>query len=130
MAANQARNYDRVQDISPRQMVILLEVSERTGANLGQALATGEFESAHTWNNFVRPPLPGGKLGSATGVWQFQPATFQAVVKLYGPQLLDASEADAVSGRQRMDLGAGPYSDAKVRRLIRETVDDCAGRGR
>ena len=56
LAATQSRNYDKVQDISPRQLVILLEVSERTGADLGQLLATGEFESAHTWNNFVRPP--------------------------------------------------------------------------
>jgi hypothetical protein len=123
MAASQSRNYDRALDISPRQMVILLEVSERTGANLGQALATGEFESAHTWNDFVRPPLSGGKLGSATGVWQFQPATFHSIVKLYGTKLLAASKADASRGRQSMDLGAGPFSDAKVRSLIQETVD-------
>jgi hypothetical protein len=127
MAASQSRNYDRMLDISPRQMVALLEVSERTGANLGQALATGEFESAHTWNDFVRPPLRGGKLGSATGVWQFQPATFHSIVRLYGTKLLAASEADASLGLQRMDLGAGPFGDAEVRSVIRETVEGSRG---
>jgi hypothetical protein len=127
MAATQSRNYDRAQDISPRQMVRLLEMSERTGANLGRALATGEFESAHTWNNFVRPPGSAGRLGSATGVWQFQPATFHAIVKRYGKQLLAASEADVALDRKHLDLGEGPFDDAEVRRLIEETVDGSRG---
>lgn len=126
-ADRQSRNYDRAQDISPRQLLLLLEVSERTGADLGQALATGEFESAHTWNDFVRPSLGGGKLGSATGVWQFLPATFHAIVKRFGTDLLAASGGDPASGRQPMDLGAGPFSDGKVRSLIRETVDGSRG---
>lgn len=123
LAATQSRNYDKVQDISPRQLVILLEVSERTGADLGQLLATGEFESAHTWNNFVRPLLSSGKLGSATGVWQFQPATFRAIIKLYGAEFLAATEADPAVGREHLDLGAGPFTDAKARSLIQETMD-------
>ena len=71
--------------------------------------------------------LKSGNLGSATGVWQFLPATFHRIVKLFGAQLLAASEADAATGRQPMDLGAGPFTDAKVRRLIRETVDGQRG---
>ncbi|MFZ0791761.1 MAG: hypothetical protein WAM94_19280, partial [Chromatiaceae bacterium] len=127
MSDSQSRNHDRTQDISPRQMVILLEVSERTGASLGQALATGEFESAHTWNDHIRPILKSGKLGSATGVWQFQPATFHSIIRLFGAQLLAATEANAATGRQHMDLGEGPFNDATVRRLIWETVDGTRG---
>ena len=127
MSASQSRNYDRAQDISPRQMLILLEVCERTGADLGQVLATGEYESAHTWNDHVRPSLKTGKLGSATGVWQFQPATFHRIVKKFGAQLLSASEADAAAGRERMDLGDGPFTDTQVRSLIQETVDGKRG---
>lgn len=116
------RDYDRTQDISPRQMLVLLEVAERTGANLGQALATGEMESAYTWNDHVRPTIAEGRLGSATGVWQFLPATFHGIVKKYGTELLSATEAAA--GREHMDLGEGPFSDAQVRRLIRDTIED------
>ncbi len=123
LSESQARNYDRTQDISPRQMVILLEVCERTGASLGQALATGEHESARTWNDHVRPTLKSGNLGSAAGVWQFQPATFHGVIQRYGARLLAASSADAATDREHMDLGDGPFSDAEVRALIRETVD-------
>ena len=127
LSARQARNYDRAQDISPRQMVILLEVTERTGASLGQALATGEHESARTWNDHVRPTLKSGNLGSAAGVWQFQPATFHAIVKKYGARLLAVSGADAAEGREPMDLGEGPFSDAEVRGLIQQTVDGKRG---
>ncbi|NEV62150.1 peptidoglycan-binding domain-containing protein [Thiorhodococcus minor] len=123
MAARQASNYDSTQDISPEQMLLLLEVSERTGASLGQALATGEFESAKTWNDFVRPTLGNGSLGSATGVWQFIPSTFHLIIRKYGADLLAASSADEGSGRAALDLGAGPFSDARVRAIIRETVD-------
>ncbi len=123
MAADQARNYDQTQDISPRQMLILLEVCERTGASLGQVLATGEYESARTWNDYVRPTLGSGKLGSATGVWQFIPGTFQRIMRRFGAQLLAASEADATTGRERMNLGDGVFSDGQVRRIIEETVD-------
>lgn len=126
-SASQSRNYDRAQDISPRQMITLLEVAERTGASLGQALATGEFESAHTWNDHVRPSLKNGNLGSATGVWQFQPATFHNIVKTYGAQLLAASEADLGTGRERLDLGEGPFTDAQVRHIIQETADGKRG---
>ncbi len=127
MSAGQSRNYDRAQDISPRQMAILLEVSERTGASLGQALATGEHESARTWNDHVRPTLKNGNLGAATGVWQFQPATFHSIVKKFGRQLLAASEADSATDREHMDLGDGPFTDAQVRCLIQETVDGKRG---
>ena len=123
LAESRARDYDRAQDISPRQMLALLEVSERTGASLGQLLATGEHESAHTWNDFVRPPLGNGKLGAATGVWQFQPATFHRIIKTYGPELLAAASADELTGRGPMDLGAGPFCDAEVRMLIQDTAD-------
>lgn len=123
LAAEQARSYDQTQDISPRQLLLLLEVSERTGASLGQALATGEYESARTWNDFVRPTLPGGTLGSAAGVWQFIPSTFHRIIKHFGAQLLAASDADAGMGRARLDLGDGPFTDAQVRRLIQQTVD-------
>jgi len=128
MSASQSSNYDRAQDISPRQMVLLLEVCERTGASLGHALASGEHESAHTWNNHVRPSLKNGELGSGTGVWQFQPTTFHSIVKMFGAQLLAASEEDTSTGRERMDLGEGPFTDAKVRSLIQETVDGKRGR--
>ena len=127
LSDSQSRNYDRAQDISPRQMLILLEVSERTRASLGQALATGELESARTWNDYVRPTLKSGALGSATGVWQFMPATFHLIVKKYGTQLLAASDADPSSGRARLDLGEGPFADAQVRRVIAETVDGTRG---
>jgi hypothetical protein len=127
MSESQSRNHDRAQDISPRQLVILLEVSERTGTSLGQALATGEFESAHTWNDHIRPLLKNGNLGSAAGVWQFQPATFHSIIKMFGAQLLAATEANATTGRQHMDLGEGPFTDSEVRRLIRETVDGTRG---
>jgi hypothetical protein len=127
LSASQARDYDRAQDISPQQMVLLLEVCERTGAGLGQLLATGEHESARTWNDHVRPTLKSGNLGSATGVWQFVPATFHAIVKEYGERLLAESAADAATGREPMDLGAGPFSDAKVRSLIQETVGGTRG---
>jgi len=122
-ARSQARDYDRARDISPEQLLQLLEVSERTGANLGQALATGEFESAGTWNDFVRPTLGDGRLGSATGVWQFIPTTFFLIIKRYGGDLLAASAADPATGRERLDLAAGPFSDAEVRAIIEETVD-------
>ncbi|WP_242482391.1 peptidoglycan-binding domain-containing protein [Thiocystis violacea] len=121
--AEQARNYDQTQDISPRQMLILLEVCERTGASLGQVLATGEYESARTWNDYVRPTLGSGRLGSATGVWQFIPSTFHRIMKRFGTQLLAASEPDAATGRARLDLGDGPFTDEQVRRLIQDTVD-------
>lgn len=124
MSASRSRNYDRAQDISPRQMMILLEVSQRTEASLGQLLATGEMESAYTWNDHVRPTLKNGNLGSATGVWQFQPATFHDIVKTFGARLLAASESDALTGRAHMDLGDDPFTDAQVRSLIQETVDD------
>jgi len=127
LSAGQSRNYDRAQDISPRQLVTLLEASERTGASLGQALATGEHESARTWNDHVRPTLMNGSLGSATGVWQFQPATFHSIVKKFGAQLLAASQADAATDRDDMDLGEGPFTDAQVRSLIQETVDGMRG---
>ncbi|WP_295447823.1 peptidoglycan-binding domain-containing protein [uncultured Thiodictyon sp.] len=127
LSANQSRNYDRTQDISLRQMRILLDVSERTGASLGQALATGEMESAYTWNDHVRPTLKNGSLGSATGVWQFLPGTFHGIVKKYGAQLLAASEANAAMGRERLDLSEGPFTDAKVRSLILETMDGQRG---
>ncbi|WP_295386544.1 peptidoglycan-binding protein [uncultured Thiodictyon sp.] len=127
LSASQSRNYDRTQDISLRQMRILLEVSERTEANLGQALATGEMESAYTWNDHVRPTLKNGTLGSATGVWQFLPGTFHAIIKKFGAQLLAASEANAATGRERLDLGEGPFTDADVRRLIQETANGQRG---
>ena len=123
LSDSRSRDYDKTQDISPRQLVLLLEVAERTGANLGQALATGEHESARTWNDHVRPTLKSGNLGSATGVWQFQPATFHGIIKTYGNALLAASAADPASGREHLDLGDGPFSDDKVRGLIRETVN-------
>jgi hypothetical protein len=122
-ARSQARSYDRTQDVSPEQLLRLLEVSERTGANLGQALATGEFESAGTWNDFVRPTLGDGSLGSATGVWQFIPNTFFLIIKRYGDEILAASSADPEQGRDQLDLSSGPFCDAQVRRIIRETVD-------
>lgn len=127
LSASQARNYDRAQDISPRQMVILLEVCERTGASLGQMLATGEHESARTWNDHVRPTLKSGSLGAAAGVWQFVPATFHAILKEYGARLLAASGPDDVAGSERLDLGEGPFTDAQVRRLIQETVEGRRG---
>ncbi len=127
LSASQSRNYDRTQDISPRQMLLLLEVCERTGASLGQMLATGEHESARTWNDHVRPTLNDGSLGSASGVWQFMPGTFHRIVKRFGTQLLAASEADPTAGREHLDLGEGPFSDAQVRGLIQETVDGKRG---
>ncbi|WP_157174358.1 peptidoglycan-binding domain-containing protein [Thiocystis violascens] len=127
LSASQSRNHDRAQDITPRQMLILLEVCERTGASLGQALATGEHESAHTWNDYIRPPLRNGTLGAATGVWQFMPGTFHRIVQRFGARLLTASEAETTTGRERLDLGDGPFSDEQVRRLIQETVDGRRG---
>lgn len=123
LSDSRSRDYDKTQDISPRQLVLLLEVAERTGANLGQALATGEHESARTWNDHVRPTLKSGNLGSATGVWQFQPATFHGIIKTYGNELLAASAADPASGREHLDLGDGPFTDDEVRGLIRETAN-------
>ena len=127
LSASQSRNYDRTQDISVRQLLILLEVAERTAASMGLMLATGEHESARTWNNFVRPTLRNGSLGSATGVWQFQPATFHRIVRQFGAQLLTASAADAAAGRDRLDLAEGPFSDEQVRRIIQETIDGKRG---
>lgn len=127
LSASRSRNYDRTQDISPRKLVLLLEVAERTGSSLGQALATGEVESAHTWNDYVRPPLENGTLGSATGVWQFIPGTFHRIIAAFGAQLLAASDADAKMGRERLDLGDGPFTDARVRSLIKETVEGKRG---
>jgi hypothetical protein len=127
ISASKSRQYDRTQDISARQMLVLLEVAERTGSNLGQALATGEMESAHTWNDHVRPTLQNGDLGSATGVWQFIPSTFHRIIKMFGTQLLAASASDATTGREHLDLGEGPFTDAKVRSLIQETVDGQRG---
>ena len=127
MAEKQARNYDQIQDISPKQLLILLEVSERTGTSLGQILATGEFESAKTWNDFVRPTLGNGRLGSATGVWQFIPATFHRIIEKYGVDLLAASSANAGTGQDHLDLSAGPFSDAQVRAIIRDTTEGVRG---
>ncbi|MGE5153720.1 MAG: peptidoglycan-binding domain-containing protein [Bdellovibrio bacteriovorus] len=127
LSASQARNYDRAQDISPRQLTLLLEVSERTGVSLGQMLATGEHESARTWNDHVRPTLKSGNLGSAAGVWQFQPATFHGIIQKYGTKLLALSGTDLALGREPMDLGDGPFTDAEVRALIAETVDGKRG---
>jgi len=127
LARRQAKNYDPAQDISPRQLLILLEVSQRTGANLGQALATGEFESAKTWNDFVRPTLGNGSLGSATGVWQFIPSTFHRIIEQYGSRLLAASSAKESLGLAPLDLSAGPFCDAQVRSIIQDTVDGLRG---
>jgi len=129
LSASLSRGYDRSRDISPRQLLILLEVAERTDTSLGQALATGEMESAHTWNDHVRPPLANGQLGSATGVWQFLPATFQTIIKKYGAQLLAATAADSAANRDPLDLGEGPFTDAQVRDLIQETVVGKRGAG-
>ncbi len=129
LSASLSRGYDRTRDISPRQLLTLLEVAERTETSLGQALATGEMESAHTWNDHVRPPLANGQLGSATGVWQFLPATFHGIIKEYGAQLLAATAADAAANRAPLDLGEGPYTDAQVRGLIQETVAGKRGAG-
>ena len=129
LSASLSRGYDRSRDISPRQLLILLEVAERTGTSLGQALATGEMESAYTWNDHVRPPLPNGQLGSATGVWQFLPATFQIIIKKYGAQLLAATAADAAANRAPLDLGEGPFTDAQMRDLIQETMAGKRGAG-
>ena len=108
-------------------MLTLLEVAERTQTSLGLMLATGEHESARTWNNFVRPTLRNGSLGSATGVWQFQPATFHRIVKQFGAQLLAASAVDTAAGRDRLDLAEGPFTDEQVRRIIQETIDGKRG---
>ncbi len=129
LSASLSRGYGRSRDISPRQLLILLEVAERTDTSLGQALATGEMESAHTWNDHVRPPLANGQLGSATGVWQFLPATFQTIIKKYGAQLLAATAADTAANRAPLDLGEGPFTDAQVRDLIQETVAGKRGAG-
>lgn len=129
LSASLSRGYDRSRDISPRQLLTLLEVAERTETPLGQALATGEMESAHTWNDHVRPPLANGQLGSATGVWQFLPATFQTIIKKYGAQLLAATAADPATNRAPLDLGEGPFTDAQVRDLIQETVAGQRGAG-
>ncbi|MBK8637318.1 MAG: peptidoglycan-binding protein [Chromatiaceae bacterium] len=129
LSASLSRGYDRSRDISPRQLLTLLEVAERTGTSLGQALATGEMESAHTWNDHVRPPLANGQLGSATGVWQFLPATFQTIIKKYGAQLLAATAADSAANRAPLDLGEGPFTDAQVRDLIQQTVAGQRGAG-
>lgn len=118
----EARNYDPTQDISPRQMLILLEVAQRTESSLGLALATGEFESARTWNDFVRPTIGEGRLGSATGVWQFIPSTFYRIIKRYGADILATSSADESLHREQMDLGAGPFSDQQVRTIIEEAI--------
>lgn len=126
-AGRRARDYDRTQDIGPRQLLALLDVAERTGYSLGQLLATGEHESARTWNDFVRPPLDGGRLGSAAGVWQFQPRTFERVVHLYGTELLALTAADPARGRRRLDLGFGPFCDAHVRMIIRDTIAGLRG---
>jgi len=123
MSSAQSRNYDTNQDISPRQMLRLLDVCERTGANLGSLLASGEMESAHTWNDFVRPTLPSGKLGAASGVWQFMPGTFHRIIKTYGSQLLSFTAADPATGRTALDLADGPFDDAQVRAIIQSTVD-------
>lgn len=122
-ADSRARDYDRTQDISPEQLLALLDVAERTDYSLGQLLATGEHESAHTWNDFVRPPLSRGGVGSAAGVWQFQPKTFERIIHLYGEQLLALTDANPATGRRRLDLGFGPFHDAQVRLIIRETTD-------
>ena len=123
LAKNRARDYDAVQDIGPEQLLVLLDIAERTGYSLGQLLATGEHESAHTWNDFVRPPLGGGRVGAAAGVWQFQPKTFERVIHRYGEQLLALTDADPAAGRRRLDLGFGPFPDAHVRLVIRDTID-------
>jgi len=123
LAKRRARDYDRVQDIRPDQLLVLLEVAERTGYSLGQLLATGEHESAHTWNDFVRPRLSGDRVGVATGVWQFQPVTFARVLHLHGAELLAFTEADPATGRRRLDLGFGPFCDRHVRLLIRDAID-------
>ncbi len=129
LSARQSRSYDKRQDISPRQLLILLEVAARTDSSLGQALATGEMESAHTWNDHIRPPLANGQLGSATGVWQFLPATFHTIIKRYGAQLLAATAADPARGRAPLDLSDGPFTDDQVRNLIQETVAGKRGAG-
>ncbi|NBC11864.1 MAG: hypothetical protein GVY09_00685 [Gammaproteobacteria bacterium] len=126
-AERRARGYDRTQDIRPSQLLTLLDVAARTGYSLGQLLATGEHESAHTWNDFVRPPLGGGRLGSAAGVWQFQPRTFERVIHLYGAELLALTAADPARGRRRLDLGFGPFCDAHVRMIVRDTMAGLRG---
>lgn len=121
-AARRARDYERTQDIRADQLLVLLDVAERTDYSLGQLLATGEHESAHTWNDFVRPPLGGGRLGSAAGVWQFQPRTFERIIHHYGDELLAITAADPSAGRRRLDLGFGPFCDGHVRLIVRDTM--------
>jgi hypothetical protein len=55
------------------------------------------------------------------------PATFHRVLNRYGTELLAASEADAATGRERLDLGDGPFSDEQVRGLIRDAADGRRG---
>ncbi len=126
-AAREARNYDRTQDISPRQMLLLLEVGGRTGANLGQLLATGEHESAGTWNDHIRPPIGKNRVGKATGVWQFQPRTFHRIIERYGDRLLSLTGADDSGGTGPLDLSAGPFCDSHVRIIIQDTIDGLRG---
>lgn len=128
LSAKRQKDYDKTQDASASQLLTLLEVARRTGASLGDLIATGDLESARTWNDYVRPPIKGENgqpaLGAAQGVWQFMPGTFASVVRLYGTQILRQSDANPAKGLPALDLGNETHTDAEVREILRRNADN------
>lgn len=126
LSEKRQRNYDKAQDISASQLLVLLDVARRTGAPLGDLMATGDLESARTWNDYVRPPIKGANgqpaLGEAQGIWQFMPGTFASVIRLYGQKILRLSEADPAKGLPAMDLGNEAYTDTEIRDIIKRNM--------
>ncbi len=114
-------NYTGLQDrtrrsIPPEYMAQLMQVAAVLDKPLDEFLATSYYESAGTFNRHIKPiiePAMGKKpprYGDATGLFQFQGATFNTVMNRNAKAILNQTKG--------MDLGDGLFTDAQVRKLL------------
>lgn len=114
-------NYTGLQDrtrrpIPPEYMAQLMQVAAVLNKPLDEFLATSYYESAGTFNPYIKPiiaPAEGKKpprYGDATGLFQFQGATFNTVMSRNAKAILNQTKG--------MDLGDGVFTDAQVRILL------------
>lgn len=114
-------NYTGLQDrtkrpIPPEYMAQLMQVAAVLNKPLDEFLATSYYESAGTFNPYIKPiiaPAEGKKpprYGQATGLFQFQDDTFNRVMNKNAKAILNQTKG--------MDLGDGVFTDAQVRRLL------------
>lgn len=102
--------------IPPEYMAQLMQVAAVLDKPLDEFLATSYYESAGTFNRHIKPiiePATGKKpprYGDATGLFQFQGATFNSVMNKNAKAILAQTKG--------MDLGDGVFTDAQVRKTL------------